>query len=107
MPPGHLCCEVGKKALRSIDQRADCHVQEWAVAETRRKNFPEARRLFMKALALNPRHVPAIGGLAHAEFQAGELHCARNLYARALQVANPPSDILMAEGQWLLNAHGS
>ncbi len=58
------------------------------MAETRQKNFPEARRLFMKALALNPRHIPAIGGLAHAEFQAGELHSARNLYARALQVAD-------------------
>ena len=65
----------------------DC-LQEWAVAETRQKNFPEARRLFMKALALNPRHIPAIGGLAHAESQAGELHSARNLYARALQVAD-------------------
>ena len=60
--------------------------QEWAVAEARASNFPEARRLFLKALALNPRHIPAIGGLAHAESLAGNLHSARNLYARALQV---------------------
>ena len=56
------------------------------MAEARAKNFPEARRLFIKALALNPRHIPAIGGLAHAESLAGNLHSARNLYARALKV---------------------
>ena len=56
------------------------------MAEARANNFPEARRLFIKALALNPRHIPAIGGLAHAESLAGNLHSARNLYARALQV---------------------
>ena len=56
------------------------------MAEARASNFPEARRLFLKALALNPRHIPAIGGLAHAESLAGNLHSARNLYARALQV---------------------
>ena len=50
------------------------------------KNFSEARRLFIKALALNPRHIPAIGGLAYAESLAGNLHSARNFYARALQV---------------------
>ena len=56
------------------------------MAEARANNLPEARRLFIKALALNPRHIPAIGGLAHAESLAGNLHSARNLYARALQV---------------------
>ena len=77
------------------------------MAETRQKNFPEARRLFMKALALNPRHVPAIGGLAHAEFQAGELRSARNLYARALQVADLPSDMPSVEGRPLCLAYAS
>ena len=61
-------------------------MQEWAVAETKQRNFAEARRLFLKALTLEPRHIPAIGGLAHAESLAGELHSARNLYARALKV---------------------
>ena len=56
------------------------------MAEARAHNFTEARRLFIRALALNPRHIPAIGGLAHAEALAGNLHSARNLYARALQV---------------------
>ena len=82
------------------DQQLNCYAQEWAVAETRQKNFSEARKLFTKALALNPRHIPAIGGLAHAEFQAGELHCARNLYARALQVADLRPD---THADWLSN----
>jgi Tfp pilus assembly protein PilF len=60
--------------------------QEWAVAESEAKNFSAARQLFGRALALNPRHVPALAALARSEGMAGQLQAARNLYARALQV---------------------
>lgn len=63
--------------------------QEWAVAESRAKNFTAARELFGRALALNPRHVPALTALAQTEACAGQLQAARNLYARALQVSSP------------------
>ena len=69
------------------------------MAEARASNFPEARKLFIKALALNPRHIPAIGGLAHAESLAGNLHSARNLYARALQVGAKLSCVGSCLGQ--------
>lgn len=60
--------------------------QEWAVAQARVKNFKAARALFIRALALNPRHVPALAAWADAERSAGAVQAARNLYARALQV---------------------
>jgi tetratricopeptide (TPR) repeat protein len=80
-----ICCAV-RAAFGTFSNMAGGVMQEWAVAETKQSNFEEARRLFLKALTLKPRHIPAIGGLAHAESLAGELHSARNLYARALKV---------------------
>ncbi len=62
-------------------------LQEWAVAESNAKNFGAARELFGRALALNPRHVPALTALARCEAMAGHLQAARNLYSRALQVS--------------------
>jgi len=61
-------------------------VQEWAVAEMRARNFNVARDMFVRALALNPRHVPALAACAQCEGLVGHLNAARNLYARALQV---------------------
>lgn len=67
--------------------------QEWAVAETRAKNFKAARDIFARALALNPRHVPALAACAHCEGLAGQTNAARNLYARALQVTLQPATV--------------
>ena len=62
--------------------------QEWAVAETRARHFKAARDIFARALALNPRHVPALAACAYCEGLAGQTNAARNLYARALQVSH-------------------
>ena len=59
--------------------------QEWAVAQARVRNYRAARELFIKALALNPRHVPALAAWAEAERCAGQVQAARNLFARAVQ----------------------
>lgn len=56
------------------------------MAEMRARNFNGARDMFTRALALNPRHVPALAACAQCEGLAGRLNAARNLYARALQV---------------------
>lgn len=52
----------------------------------RAENFKAARDMFARALALNPRDVPALAACAHCEGLAGQTNAARNLYARALQV---------------------
>jgi len=78
----------------------------WAQLEGVVANVTRSRRLYRRALSLDPDHLPAILGLAMLEARDGDIELARQLYQRGLELDPHNVRLLCAWAQFHLRQLG-